>query len=136
MKNNNDKQLLIEQLKKTPIIQVVCERMNISRATFYRWKAESQEFTQAVELAISEGVSLINELAEAQLISAIKDKNFSAIAYWLNHRHPAYANKIEVTTKLKHNDEELTPEQEMIVMKALNLARILPSTLSNLNKEK
>jgi len=136
MKNNNDKQLLIEQLKKTPIIQVVCERMNISRATFYRWKAESQEFTQAVELAISEGVSLINELAEAQLISAIKDKNFSAIAYWLNHRHPAYANKIEVTTKLKHNDEELTPEQEMIVMKALNLARILPSTLSNLNEEK
>ena len=136
MKNNNDKQLLIEQLKKTPIIQVACEKTGIGRATFYRWKNEDSEFSQAIETSIGEGVSLINEMAESQLISAIKDKNFSAIAYWLNHRHPAYANKIEVTTKLKHNDEELTPEQETIVMKALNLARILPSTLSNLNKEK
>ena len=97
MKTNNDKQLLIEQLKKTPIIQVACEKTGIGRASFYRWKKEDSEFSQAVETAISDGVSLINEMAESQLISAIKDKNFSAIAYWLNHRHPAYANRIEVT---------------------------------------
>ncbi|MFA6518092.1 MAG: phBC6A51 family helix-turn-helix protein [Candidatus Shapirobacteria bacterium] len=135
MKTDNDKQLLIEQLKKTPIIQVACEKIGIGRATFYRWKNEDREFAKTVEIAIGEGVSLINEMAESQLISSIKDKNFSAIAYWLNHRHPAYANKIEVTAKLGHEDEQLTPEQNILVMKALKLASVLPNNLQNLKKE-
>ena len=136
MKTNNDKQLLIEQLKKTPIIQVACEKTGIGRASFYRWKKEDSEFSQAVETAISDGVALINEMAESQLISAIKDKNFSAIAYWLNHRHPAYANRIEVTAKLKHDDEQLTPEQEELVVKALKLASVLPDTSVITNEDK
>jgi hypothetical protein len=65
-------------------------------------------------------------MAESQLISAIRDKNFSAIAYWLNHRHPAYATKVEVTARLKADNEVLTPEQEVLVTKALKLAALIP----------
>jgi len=133
MKN---KQQVIDQLKFNPIVQIACQKSGVSRATFYRWKNEDQEFAQTVETAISEGVSLINEMAESQLILAIKDKNFSAIAYWLNHRHPAYANKIEVTAKLKHDDEQLTPEQEELVVKALKFASILPGTSIAIKEDK
>lgn len=136
MKTDKDKQLLIEQLKKIPIIQIICERVGISRATFYRWKNDDSQFAQAVETAIHEGVSLVNDMAESQLISAIKDKNFSAIAYWLNHRHPSYTNKVEVTAKLKHDHEQLTPEQEILVTKALRLASVLPSPSLDSIKEK
>jgi hypothetical protein len=58
------------------------------------------------------------------LISAIRDKNFSAIAYWLKHHHPIYADRLEITTRLKQ-PEELTPEQEAIVREALRRSSLL-----------
>lgn len=136
MKAKNEKRLLIEQLKKTPVIQVACEKIGIGRATFYRWKNTDEKFATAVNEAISDGNGLVNDMAESQLMSAIKDKNLTAIIFWLRNHHPSYATRVEVTAKLKH-DEELTPEQEELVMKALKLASILPSALpTNSNEEK
>lgn len=136
MKTENEKQLLIEQLKKTPVVQVACEKIGIGRATFYRWKNTDEKFAIAVNEAISDGNGLVNDMAESQLMSAIKDKNLTAIIFWLRNHHPSYATRVEVTAKLKH-DEELTPEQEELVMKALKLASILPSALpTNSNEEK
>jgi len=136
MKTKNEKQLLIEQLKKTPVVQVACEKIGIGRATFYRWKNDDEKFTAAVNEAISDGNGLVNDMAESQLMSAIKDKNLTAIIFWLRNHHPSYATRVEVTAKLKH-DEELTPEQEELVMKALKLASILPSALPiNSSEEK
>jgi hypothetical protein len=134
MKTKNEKQLLIEQLKKTPVVQVACEKVGIGRATFYRWKNDDEKFASAVNEAISDGNGLVNDMAESQLMSAIKDKNLTAIIFWLRNHHPSYATRVEVTTKLKH-DEELTPEQEELVMKALKLASVLPSTLPTNSSE-
>jgi predicted DNA-binding transcriptional regulator AlpA len=67
------KQDFLEELKTIPIIQVVCERLSLGRATFYRWKEEDQEFSQQVDLAISQGDYLVNDLAESQLVTAVKD---------------------------------------------------------------
>lgn len=132
MKTKNEKQLLIEQLKKTPVVQVACEKVGIGRASFYRWKSDDEKFATAVNEAISDGNGLVNDMAESQLMSAIRDKNLTAIIFWLRNHHPSYATRVEVTAKLKH-DEELTPEQEELVMKALKLASILPT---NSNEEK
>ena len=41
-----DKKAIIEQLKKTPIIQVTCEKLGVSRATFYRWKKNDDKFSK------------------------------------------------------------------------------------------
>ena len=131
MKTKNEKQLLIEQLKKTPVVQVACEKIGIGRATFYRWKNDDEKFTAAVNEAISDGNGLVNDMAESQLMSAIKDKNLTAIIFWLRNHHPSYATRVEVTAKLKHDDEQLSPEQEALVMKALKLASVLPNTLIN-----
>lgn len=136
MKTDKNKQLLIEQLRKTPIVLVACEKTGISRATFYRWFKEDEKFKELAQEALDEGKKLVNDVAESQLISLVKDKNFPAISYWLKHNHPNYATKVELTAKLKHDDEQLTPEQEALVMKALKLASVLPETLSETIEEK
>lgn len=136
MKTNKNKQLLIEQLKKTPIIQIACEKIGVGRATFYRWKKDSENFSTQVDEALLDGNELVNDMAESQLMSAIRDKNLTAIIFWLKNHHQSYATKIEVTAKLKHDDEQLTPEQEALVIKALKLASVLPENLPELIEEK
>ena len=115
------KKLLLEQLRKTPIVQIACEKIGVARATFYRWKTDDKGFGKLADEALFEGALMVNDLAESQLIGAIKERNLSAATYWLRHHHPQYKAKVEVegTLNTKH---ELTPEQEALVRKALELA--------------
>ena len=136
MNINKNKQLLIDQLKKTPVIQVACEKVGVGRATFYRWKNDDEKFAQDTNQAINDGNGLVNDMAESQLMSAIRDKNLTAIIFWLKNHHPTYATKVEVTAKLKRDDEQLTPEQEILVMKALRLASVLPTNEIELTGDK
>jgi len=125
MKKDKTKKILIGQLKKTPIVQMACERVGIGRASYYRWRKEDGEFKKATDEAILEGEMLITDMSESQLISLIRDRNFSAIQLWLRHHHPKYTNKVEVTGNLNVKEEPLTPEQEKLVEKALKLAGLL-----------
>lgn len=127
---DNNQELLLEQLKKTPVVQVACEKVGVGRATYYRWRKENEEFTKLADEAITEGNALVNDMAESQLMAAIRDKNLTAIIFWLKHHHPRYATKVEITGHLKH-EEQLTPEQEALVMKALKLAELLPTVIQN-----
>jgi len=119
------KGLALEQLNKTPIIQVVCEKVGIPRATFYRWKTKDDKFSDEVDKALCEGRHLINDFAESQLLNAIKNNNLTAIIYWLNHNHKIYANKLEISGKFKTDNGQLTPEQEENIRKALELTALL-----------
>ena len=121
MKN---KDLLLEQLRKTPIVQIACDKAGISRATYYRWRKEDEEFSTAADQAIHDGSLLVNDMAESQLMAAIRDRNMTAIIFWLRHHHHSYTNKLEVTAHLKHLDQPLTPEQQAIVEQALKLAAL------------
>ena len=94
VRKTKDKELLLEQLRKTPIVQVACQKTNVGRATYYRWRKEDKEFSRMADNALAEGNLLVNDMAESQLISAIKDKNLGAIIFWLKNRHPAYTTKI------------------------------------------
>lgn len=96
-RQSNNKELLLIQLSKNPIVQVACEKAGVSRTSYYRWRQEDKIFAHKADLAISESVMLMNEVAESQLLSLIKDRNPTAIFYWLNHRHPAYAQRIEIS---------------------------------------
>jgi len=122
MKSKKEKELLIKQLKNVPIIQLACEKAGICRSTYYRWRKESRQFTKETDEALLEGTLLINDVAESQLMSAIREKNMTAIIYWLRHHHPSYANKVEISGNLTYADEELTPEQASLVRTALRLA--------------
>ena len=117
-RQQTDKAALLEQLKRTPIIQIACEKTGVARATYYRWRVGDPPFASDADEAIHIGESLINDMAESQLISLIRDKNLSAVTYWLGHHHPAYTNKVEITGRLRH-DYFLTTDEEALVAKAL-----------------
>ncbi len=129
------KLLAIEQLNKTPIIQVVCEKIGLPRTTFYRWKEKDKKFSEAVDKATFEGRHLINDFAESQLLNAIKNNNLTAIIYWLNHNHKNYANKLEINGKLKTEVKCLTPEQEANIKRALELTSLLKNNNLLINKD-
>lgn len=120
-KTDATKALLLEQLKKTPIVQIACEKLGIARATFYRWKTDDKPFAKAVDDAVIEGCLLVNDLAESQLIGAVKDRNLTAIMYWLRHHHKDYKNRLEVEGTV-NTIHELSPEQQQLVKQALKLA--------------
>ena len=124
-KNDALKKLILDHLKKIPILEVACQKANISRMTLFRWKKEDEQFAKEVENAISDGILLINDLAENQLVSGIKDKNLSAVQYWLKYHHPNYKNKLEINGKIKSDNGQLTPEQEEGIKRALKLASLL-----------
>ena len=75
--------------------------------------------------AIATSSDLINDMAESQLISAIKEKNLTAIMYWLRHHHPTYIARIKIDANLRRESEELTPEQAIVVEQALIKAGLL-----------
>lgn len=129
------KENLLEKLKETPVVEIACRKTGIARATYYRWKINDEKFSREADLALEVGSALINDMAESQLLTAIKDQNMTAIIFWLKHHHSAYATKVEVTANLKNQNEALTPEQEALVTKALQLASLTPAVQKNEGKK-
>ncbi len=124
MKTMSQKEEILEILRRTPIVQTACQKIGISRATFYRWKTESKTFAKQAETALAEGCELINDLAESQLLTAIKNQNLTSIMFWLKNHHQTYAEKLQVMAKVESKDSPLTPAQRALIKKALSLAGV------------
>ena len=124
-KKNRLQHAFFEELKKVPIVLVACEKSGVSRNSVYRWKREDKDFSKKMDEALTEGEALVNDMSESQLLTLIKEKNWSAVSFWLRHRNPKFKDKIEVTSR-NENIDELTPSQAEVVRQALKLANILP----------
>lgn len=81
---------LLEQLRKLPNVSVACERVEVSRNTFYKWCMSDPEFKKEVDVALDSGIESINDLAESKLIGLINNGNQRAVEYWLNNHKKAY----------------------------------------------
>lgn len=126
--------MVLAQLRKTPIVQVVCEKTGVARSSFYRWKTEDAKFAEEADKAVEEGRGMINDLAESQLVSSIQGKNMTAVIFWLRSHHPSYKQKMELSGEIKKIEESLNPEQEETVKQALRLSSII--TEENIRKIK
>ncbi len=131
MKKDRLQGLVLEQLRKIPIVHVVAEKVGVSRSTIYRWKDESEQFRKDFEAALREGEEFISDMAESQLINLMKDKHWPSIRFWLERRSEKFRNKLEVSGSLQMPQEELSPEQETIVREALRLARLTINHATN-----
>ncbi len=116
------KERLLEQLQKTPIVEAACKKIGLPRSTYYRWRKDDEDFADACDETIEISISRINDLAESQLINAIKEQNMSAITFWLKHHHSGYRNKLQLDARISTVQQELTPEQIETVGNALRLA--------------
>lgn len=133
MKKNKLQDSFFAELKKVPIVQVACEKTGVSRNSVYRWKKEDPKFSKEMDQALIDGVALVNDMSESQLLTLIKEKNYPAISFWLKHRNNNYKNTIEITTK--EDTEELTPEQKKIVREALMLGTTIISDNQNKHED-
>jgi len=122
MKTKQTKKSLIEHLRKIPIVQLACEKSNVSRACYYKWRAADPDFTKQADEALDDGIASLNDLSEAQLIAMIKDQNIMAIQFWLRARHKAYSNKVELSGKIKH-EVDAWPAAQELVNNSLRLAQ-------------
>ena len=135
MKKNKFQDAFLAELKKVPIVQVACEKSGLSRNSIYRWRKNDKTFAKQMDEAILEGIDLVNDMSETQLLTLIKEKNYQAISFWLRHRNENYKNKLEITTV--EDSEELTPSQAKIVKEALKLANITKTnSIKNINNKK
>ena len=121
MKKNKVKDAFLAELRKIPIVQVACEKVGVSRNSVYRWRTEDEEFRQEMETALTEGEALVNDMSESQLLSLIREKNWSAISFWLRHRNPKFKERVEITAKIENSNEPLTPQQEADIKLAMQL---------------
>lgn len=119
-----NKVLMVEQLKKTPIVQIACEKVGVARATYYHWRKHDETFARASDEAIRDGARLVNDMAESQLLAAIREGNMRGIIFWLKHHHPDFASRVEVTARHQHSIDELTAEQQAVVAEALRLSAL------------
>lgn len=130
-RRETEQSALLEQLRKVPIVQFACEKTGIGRATYYRWRKEDAAFAQAADEALSEGTALVSDMAESQLLTAIRDGNLGAVMYFLRHRNPHYNSKLEVTARIRQDNTELTPEQQAAITEALRLASFTDDPISS-----
>lgn len=127
-RKSKNKEVVIENLKKIPIVQVVCEKSGIARSTYYRWHHDDEEFAQQADEALASGRSFINDLAESQLLKAIQNGDMTGIIFWLKHNHYQYGNRLELTANIKSNNAPLSEEQQALITKALELASLIPQS--------
>lgn len=132
----SDKKKLLEKLAKSPIVEVACKQAGIPRSTYYRWRKSDEKFCADCDGAIEQSAGLINDMAESQLISAIKEKNMTAIIFWLKNHHRAYRSRLEIDATVIGKQEALTPEQASVVAEALKLSGLLsPSEGDNIESK-
>ncbi|MEY4602586.1 MAG: hypothetical protein RL292_527 [Candidatus Parcubacteria bacterium] len=112
------KDTLIEELAKCPIVQVACERTSIGRATYYKWRSEDTEFRRVSDKAVDEGRKFVNDIAESQMIRKIKEGNMTSIIYWLKNNSPRYTEK---RTEEVESLGVLPPEQAKELIRAMHL---------------
>ncbi len=136
MKKQRVQKLFIEQLRKVPIVQAVCEKLGISRAIVYVWRKENEAFRKEMDAALDEGEALVNDLSESVLLQRIKNGELPPATFWLRHRHPKFRSRIEVDATFRQQREGLTPEQEEAVKKALAMAGLVEDPSSTDEKEK
>jgi hypothetical protein len=104
MKKSKGSREFLEALRKIPIVQVACDKTNLSRNTVYRWKREDPTFAKEFEAAMRDGIEFVNDMSESQLFQLIKDRSFSAVRYWLNHHHPRF--KLQIENKVSEHPEK------------------------------
>ena len=118
MKKHKLQEKFLEELMKTPIVQHACERVGISRNTYYRWIKEDIDFSLAAEECLTVGIDFVNDHAESNILNGIKKGEMRATTYWLSHRHKEFRKPfiIKNDTNLladNHKLEMLMAEKEV-----------------------
>lgn len=108
MKDNPENKLLIlEALKTTPLVNVACAKAGIARSSYYRWVNDDLEFKKRAQRAMRSGTHNMNDIMEGLLFQKAKQGSLNAITYYLSHMHPNYRKKDKVKVEIVQKNTEL-----------------------------
>ncbi len=93
MKKLRLEQRLIEEIEKTENVSSACERVGLSRNSFYRWMLTDPNFAEKVNLAMEMGNLSLCDLAHSKLVTNINKGDPRAIEFQLKNRDPRYKPK-------------------------------------------
>jgi len=121
IETEKNKETLLEQLEKNPVVQIACQRAGVGRATYYEWKDKSKTFNEKASKALKDGKRFMNDVAESQLIKLIGEGKPTAIIYWLKNNHPDYADKIRYEHHHDHTHHlEIDENEQKRIEEALH----------------
>lgn len=107
---------IIEELSKIPNISRVCEVVNLSRQTFYRWMQYDNNFKIKVNNALLTGAESINDLAEGTVINKIKSGDLKAAKYWLDNHKKEYT---DLRLKFKPSSDKEIQRVEWVIVEPI-----------------
>ena len=93
MRKKSLKTQFLELALETPVVSAICNKIDLPRSTYYRWRNNDQDFQELADSRLKKGVEKINDLAESQLINGVKANHFASIKMWLTNNHPKYYSK-------------------------------------------
>ncbi len=88
------KERALELLKEVPLVTYACQKLNIPKSTFYKWKEIDSKFKEDSDLAINLGRSTVNDIAVSQLMKKINEGETLSIIFWLKHNSPMFNQKM------------------------------------------
>ena len=118
---------LLEQLKKTPIIQTACNKVAVGRSTYYVWRKDDKEFARSADKALREGKGFISDMAISQLIKKIQEGNTTSLIFWLKNHHADYNDRIIHEHEHEHHFEFSQEDKDNIAraLRNIGMANIL-----------
>jgi len=106
----------LAELERTPIVGAACEKTGLSRNTVYRWRKEDREFAAHFDYSLSQGIAVVSDVAESNVLNGIKNKDAGYTKFWLSSRHPAY-RKVFFNREEKRKNPLADPAEQARVKK-------------------
>lgn len=94
---NGKKKILAELISSHGVVTPACEKVGISRTTFYTWYNDDEEFRNAVDSIGDIAV----DFAESKLFDLMDKENATAIIFYLKTKgkHRGYIERQEVDNR-------------------------------------
>lgn len=104
--STKDKKRLLEALKENHIVLAACRKSGISKSAYYRARTKDHKFAKAADEAMREGVELVNDAAESNVVTGVKNRDKDLTKFWLTHRHPAFSERLALAGAALEKDQD------------------------------
>jgi hypothetical protein len=120
------KQAFLALIAKNGLIEVACQKIGVSRQTYYRWRKEDRKFGDEADVAMRHGSETTDDLVESKFMKLIHDEDRHAILFYLKYRHAKYSDRAAIRRMVLEQVEDesaLTEDEERRIDAALNNIR-------------
>jgi len=105
MIDGKTKQKLLDEIQRIGNVYLSCLKINVDKATYYRWKQNSKKFCERAEEAERIGRSNLCDVAENYLFTNVKKGDQRAIEYVLSHNSEIYKHKTDTNVYMYHKKD-------------------------------